>query len=144
MWSGSIAMMGFFSVGRGGNWASHEIEHQLSALYDVPHGAGLAVVQPAWIEHVWRREPKRFVQFAQRVWDVDPSLFPSEEAVVLEGVRRMRAFFREIGLPTTLRELGAEQSRIGEMAKRCCGSGTVGGHLPVNAGDVEEIYRRAW
>lgn len=137
-------MMGFFSVGRGGNWASHEIEHPLSAIYDVAHGAGLAVVQPAWIERVWKREPKRFLQFAQKVWDVDPSMYPSEEAVVLEGVRRMRAFFQEIGLPTTLRELGAEESRFREMADRCCANGTVGGHLPVDTEDVMEIYRMAW
>ena len=92
MWAGTIAHNNLLNTGRIGDWASHDIEHELSALYDVAHGAGLAVVFPAWMQYVFREDVQRFVQFAVRVWDVDLA-FGAPERIALEGIARMKDFY---------------------------------------------------
>ncbi|MGQ9779625.1 MAG: iron-containing alcohol dehydrogenase [Bacillota bacterium] len=142
MWAGTIAHNDLLGTGRMGDWASHNIEHELSALYDVPHGAGLAVVFPAWMRYVWREDPVRFVQYAVRVWDVDLP-FADQEGIVLEGIRRLTEFFRVIGLPTTLKELGIPEDRLEEMAARCTCRGPLGNFKKLGKEDVLAIYRLA-
>lgn len=142
MWAGTVAHNDLLGTGRMGDWASHDIEHELSALYDVPHGAGLAVVFPAWMRYVWREDPARFVQYAVRVWGVDLP-FADEERIALEGIRRLAEFFRSIGLPTTLKELGVPEDRLEEMAARCTSRGPVGSFKKLGKEDVLAIYRLA-
>ncbi len=96
MWSGTLAHNGICGCGRQEDWASHFIEHELSALYDVTHGAGLAVVMPAWMSYVAGKKPAKVAQFARRVFDVDEA----DDCKAAEtGVSRLREFFRSIGLP---------------------------------------------
>lgn len=142
MWAGALAHNNLLSTGREGDWASHMIEHELSGFYDVAHGAGLAVVFPAWMKHVYRENVGRFVQFAVRVWDVD---FPYEdqERIALEGIRRLTAFFGEMGLPTTLGELRIGSDKIDEMAERGTARGPVGSFRKIDANGVREILRLA-
>ena len=98
MWSGTVAHNNLLSTGRVGDWASHDIEHELSAIYDVAHGAGLAAVFPAWMKYVYRHDLARFAQYAVRIWNVEPS-FRSPEKTVLEGIKRLEAFYQSLGLP---------------------------------------------
>lgn len=106
------------------------------------HGAGLAVIFPAWMKHVYKEDMERFIQFAVRVFDVDLP-FTSPEEIVLEGIRRLTDFFREIGLPTTLKELNIPSDRLEEMAERCVQRGPVGSFRKLQKNDVLEILRLA-
>lgn len=123
MWAGTIAHNGLLGTGRVPDWASHMIEHELSAIYDVAHGAGLAVVIPAWMKYVYRYDFLRFAQFAVRVWNREMD-FQCPEKVALEGIDSLTEFFKRIGLPVTLQELGIPEARIEEMADKCTRSNT--------------------
>jgi hypothetical protein len=142
MWAGTVAHNDLLSTGRIGDWASHMIEHELSALYDVAHGAGLAVIFPAWMKRVYRHDVARFAQFAARVWNVDYD-FGDPARTAREGIRRMEVFFREIGLSVTLEELGVEENRYSEMARKCTERGPVGNFAKLSRDTVGEIYRLA-
>jgi alcohol dehydrogenase YqhD (iron-dependent ADH family) len=105
MWAGTLAHNNCCGVGRVQDWASHQTEHEVSALCDCAHGAGLAVVLPAWMEYVLPHDVSRFAQFAVRVWDCDMD-FQHPEETAKEGIRRFRAFLKDLGMPQTLAELG--------------------------------------
>jgi len=118
MWAGTIAHNNLLNTGRIGDWASHDIEHEISGIYDVAHGAGLAVVFPAWMKHCLGQDPSRFAQWAGRVWNVDLD-FWNAEATGREGIARLEAFYRSIGLGTRLADLGVGPDRLDEMASKC-------------------------
>jgi len=142
MWAGTIAHNDLLSTGRVGDWGSHMIEHELSAIYDVAHGAGLAVVFPAWMKRVYTHDVARFAQFAGRVWNVDYN-FEDPTRMALEGIRRMEAFFHQIGLPVTLQELGVRDDRFTEMARKCTERGPVGNFVKLGRNEVVEVYKLA-
>lgn len=144
MWAGTIAHNGLLSTGRIGDWASHRIEHELSGIYDIAHGAGLSIIFPAWMKYVYKHDLNRFVQFAVRVWDVDME-FESLEAIALEGIKRMTEFFRKIGLPVTLSEANIPEDRFEEMADKCTNSDkkTQGQFVVLYKEDVINIYKLA-
>lgn len=144
MWAGTIAHNDLLSTGRIGDWASHKIEHELSAIYDIAHGAGLAIIIPAWMKYVYKHDINRFVQFAVRVWNVELS-FNSYEEIALEGIRRLTEFFKEIGLPTTLKEGNIGYDRFEEMADKCTTSDTraVGQFVKIKKQDVLNILELA-
>jgi alcohol dehydrogenase YqhD (iron-dependent ADH family) len=144
MWSGTVAHNNMLDPGRIGDWASHGIEHELSALYDIAHGAGLSIIFPAWMKYVYKHDINRFVQFAVRVWDVDLS-YTSPEAIVLEGIRRITAFFKSIGLPVTLKDANITDDKIEEMADKCTNYGkwTLGNFVKLGREDIINIYRLA-
>jgi alcohol dehydrogenase len=142
MWTGTIAHNDLLGTGRVGDWATHQIEHELSGIYDVAHGAGLAVLFPAWMRHVLSVDVRRFAQFAARVWDVEYD-FVSPERTAREGIRRLTAFFRSIGLPTTLKELGITDDRSAEMAKKCVDRGEVGNFVRLDAAGVQKVFALA-
>ncbi|HSP48380.1 MAG TPA: iron-containing alcohol dehydrogenase [Clostridiaceae bacterium] len=144
MWAGTFAHNGLLSTGRVGDWASHAIEHELSALYDIAHGAGLSIIYPAWMTHVYRHNVNRFMQFAVKVWDVDMS-FDSPEAIALEGIARMKEFFRKLGLPVSFQDADLPEYDIEEMADKCTKSGTmeIGNLVKLDKSDVIEIYKMA-
>ena len=129
MWASTIAHNDLLGTGRIGDWASHMIEHELSGIYDVAHGAGLAVTFPAWMKHVYKNDVGRFARFAVNVWGVEPR-FDWPERTALEGIGRMKSFFRDIGLPTSLPELGITDDRLEEMARK--------GHRGRTAGQFRE------
>ena len=142
MWGGTVAHNDLFSSGRIGDWASHKIEHELSAIYDIPHGAGLSVIFPAWMKYVYRENRAKFAQFAQRVWHIDPD-FDNIENTALAGIHRLKAFFQENGLPVSLSELGINEERFEEMATKCTHGGPVGQFKRLEKEDVFKIYQLA-
>ena len=144
MWAGTIAHNNLLNTGRVGDWGSHDIEHEISGIYDVAHGAGLAVVFPAWMKFVLHHDLRRFVQWAVRVWNVELNVF-DPEAVAREGVARMEAFFRSFGIGTTLGELGVGDDRIDEMADKCTDGDTraVGNFVKLDRAAVAKILRLA-
>lgn len=143
MWTGTIAHNNLLDTGRIGDWASHDIEHELSGQYDIAHGAGLAIVFPAWMRYVYRDDVARFVQYAQRVWDVD--LSPTDpDAIVMEMIRRLEAWYKRLGLPVRLSDAGIGEEHLRLMADRCLlGREAVGNFRRLKADDVYEIYKLA-
>lgn len=142
MWSGTIAHNGLLGTGRQEDWASHRIEHELSGIYDVTHGAGLAVVIPAWMKYVYKLNVNRFVQYANRVWDVEIEI-ENPERTALEGIDRLQKFYKSIGLPITLRDLNITDDRFAEMAEKCTKYGPVGGLKRIYKDDVVNILKLA-
>jgi hypothetical protein len=144
MWAGTLAHNNLLNTGRVGDWGSHDIEHELSGAYDVTHGAGLAVVFPAWMKHVLNHDLDRFVQWAVRVWNVELDIF-DQEATARAGIARLEAFFHSIGLGTTLAAIGVGTDRIDEMARKCTDGGAraVGHFVKLDAAQVAEILRLA-
>jgi alcohol dehydrogenase YqhD (iron-dependent ADH family) len=140
MWTGTIAHNDLLGTGREGDWGSHGIEHEISALYDIAHGAGLSIVFPAWMKYVYRHDVARFARFAVRVWDVEDN-FADPERTALEGIRRMELFFKSIGLPVRLADMQLPIDRIDEMAKKSVvkGNGAVGKFMKLDAKAVREI-----
>lgn len=144
MWAGMVAHNNICGVGREQDWSSHDIEHELSALYDVAHGAGLAVITPAWMKYVMKKNMDKFVQFANRVWGVDID-FEHPEVTALEGINRFQNFLKLIGMPTTFAELGAKEEDISTMANHMgiSDDNLLGGYVKLNVADIEAIYRLA-
>jgi len=142
MWASTIAHTDIVGLGRNDNWASHQIEHELSAQYDVAHGAGLSVIFPAWMTRVRKDNLPRFVQFATRVWDVDYTA-GREDDVALEGIRRLRDFFDSIGMPTSLSSLGVKDNRYDIMADKAMRDGPFGEIRKLSREDVIAIYTLA-
>lgn len=146
MWAGMMAHNNSCGVGRVQDWASHDIEHELSALYDCAHGAGLAVVFPAWMRYVYQNDVMRFAQAASRVWGCSMD-FANPENTALAGIEAFKRFLRSIGMPTTLGELGAKAEEIEQMAHTACfgdaRQGTIGGFVKLEEKDVAAILRLA-
>ena len=139
MWAGTLAHNDLCGVGRVQDWASHGIEHELSALYDCAHGAGLAVVMPAWMTYVHKSDTARFARFARNVFGV--GLGVSDEDAALAGIAAFRAWLKSLGLPLTFAELGAKEEDIPILVKTLNLNGnTLGGIMPLNEADVEAIY----
>lgn len=144
MWAGTVAHNNLLDTGRIGDWASHDIEHELSGIYDIAHGAGLAVVFPAWMKYTYRHDVTRFAQFAARIWNVDHN-FWSPESTALEGIARHEAFLRSMGLATRLSEMNIGADRLEEMADKCTAGDThtVGQFVKLGKQDVYNILKLA-
>lgn len=144
MWAGTVAHNNLLNTGRVGDWGSHGIEHEISAIYDIAHGAGLAIVFPAWMKYVYKRDVKRFAQYAQRMWNVDDNLFDLEE-MALRGISSLEGYFNSIGLPTRLSHANINDEHLEEMADKCTASDTqtVGSVMKLNKNDVLSILKLA-
>lgn len=144
MWAGTLAHNGLLGTGRIEDWSSHAIEHELSGIYDVAHGAGLAVVFPAWMQYVYKENINRFVQFATNVFNVDYD-YNNPERTALEGIWRLKEFFIRIEMPITLKELNIPADRLEEMAKKCKrpNDGKLGNFVPLTEEDILEILKIA-
>ena len=144
MWAGMMAHNNSCGVGRSQDWTSHDIEHELSALYDCAHGAGLAVVMPAVFTYNLKHDVMRFAQVAVRVWGCQMD-FQNPEKTAKEGIQALRRFLTSIGMPSDFKELGADEKDIEQLAHNCCygdvQKGTTGGFVTLNQKDVENIYR---
>ena len=145
--AGTVAHNGIVGVGRVQDWGCHDMEHELSAIYDVAHGAGLAVLTPSWMKYVYKDNIGMFVQFAVNVMGVESS-YRDLDAIVLEGIARLREFFNKMDLPATLSELGIGEDKLEEMAKKATGAATgketpIGGLKKLYWQDVLEIYKTA-
>jgi len=142
MWSGTIAHNGLLGTGRVEDWGSHMIAHEISAMYDLTHGATLAIVFPAWMKYVCLDNVDRFVQFAVRVWNVEMN-FQDPKETAFEGIERTKEFFKKVGLPVSLSDAGISSEKIEEMAEKCTKSGSVGNLKKLNKRDVIKILNMA-
>ena len=140
MWAGALAHNSLLDTGRTGDWGSHAMGHELSALFETTHGAALSIIFPAWITYNVKEGTSRFARFAAKVWGVDGAFYDLEQAA-LEGVFRMKDFFRSIGLPVSFADARIDTGRIGEMAKRAVSFGPIGSYRKLEQKDVEAIYR---
>lgn len=144
MWAGSIAHNDILGTGRISDWASHMIEHELSGINDVAHGAGLAVIFPAWMRYVYKQNVSRFAQFAVRVWNIEMDYF-NPEKTALAGIDAIKAYFRSIGLPVSLTEIGITPEHYERIADNCrrTGNNAVGSFVPLQSKDIIEILKIA-
>ena len=147
MWGGSVAHNGLTRCGVSDDWATHQLEHELSGMFDDTHGAGLAAIWPSWARYVLHENLSRFVRFAVNVMDV-PNDFTDPEGTALKGIEAMECFYHAIGMPTNIRELigrDITDDEIKEMVRKCNRDNTITcGCLKVlHADDMEAIYRMA-
>ncbi|MGL5578935.1 MAG: iron-containing alcohol dehydrogenase, partial [Fusobacteriaceae bacterium] len=144
MWASTFAHNGFLDTGRIADWASHNIEHELSGIYDITHGAGLSIIMPAWMKYVYKVDKERFMQYANRVWDVEYDL-ENPDRMIFEGIYRMEQFFKRIGMPITLKEAEIEctEERLEEMAEKATIFGLIGNFKKLGAKNIVEIYKLA-
>lgn len=143
MWAGTVAHNDIIGVGRSQDWNSHKIEHELSGLYDCAHGAGLAVVMPAWMEFTMSHNVMRFAQAAVRIWGCQMN-FENPEETAKEGIRAFRRFLRSIGMPISFAELDAKEEDIPVLVEKLgLGDGKTGGFVQLTSADVAEILRIA-
>lgn len=147
MWAGSLSHNGLMSCGNdGGDWAAHQIEHELSGMFDVAHGAGLAALWGSWARYVYERRLDRFARYAKYVFGIDCQN-GYEKETALKGIAATEDFFRSIGMPTSLNELGCDitDEQITELAYKCTfmGTRTLGKIMELNELDLCEIYKRA-
>ncbi|MBN1281205.1 MAG: iron-containing alcohol dehydrogenase [Candidatus Thermoplasmatota archaeon] len=142
MWTSSLALNGLLGYGKLSDWATHAIEHVLSAFYDVTHGVGLAILTPAWMQYVC--EPKtreRFVTYAQNVWGITGT---DADHVATQGILKTQEFFTSLGMPTRLRDIGIHNERLQEAAKSAVAFGDIGKFKKLGYRDVLTILQNAY
>lgn len=144
MWAGMVCHNDVMGVGRKQDWNSHHLEHVLSALYDCAHGAGLAVIMPAWMRYcVEHGGEKRFAQMAVRVFGCQMD-FDDPKRTAMEGVNAFRAFLKDIGMPLTFAEIGAKAEDIPKLVEmNHIGDGVTGGYIGLDRAAHQEIYEIA-
>ena len=142
MWAGTLAHNHSVGLGREGDWASHQIEHELSAEFDVAHGAGLAVVFPAWAKYMYKHALPRFCQYATRVWGVEMD-YEHPERTALAGIRMTEEYFASIGMPTRLGHLDIDDSKFEEMAVKCTffGKRTLPDYITLDKEEIIDIFK---
>ena len=140
MWTSSWALNTFVNGGKQHDWSCHPMEHELSAIYDITHGLGLAILTPRWMEYCLdETTAPKFVQWATSVWNIDPSL-PAME-IARQGIDRLSHFFFDtLGLQSTFTEIGIKKEDFPVMARKACGNGSINGLKPLNQQDVEKIF----
>lgn len=140
--AGSFAHNGYFGLGHVEDWACHGIEHELSAWDEtITHGEGLAVLTPAWMKYVWKANPARFERFAVNVMGAEGA---TREERIENGIEALKSFFKAMGAPVTMRELGAENAPFGKLAELATAkTGSVGNFVKLTAADVKAIYESA-
>lgn len=146
MWASSLSHNGVTGDRNCGDWACHQLEHELGGMFDIAHGAGLAAVWGSWARYVYQENPARFAQFAVNVLNV-PNHFDAPERTALDGIAAMEDFFRSIGMPTSLKDMDIDltEQQIKELAYKCSfmGKRTIGAFKTLAIPDIEEIYRMA-
>lgn len=140
LYCGTMALNGMLNMGYRGDWATHNLEHAVSAVYDIPHGGGLAILFPHWMEHNLHVKPERFKKLAVRVFNVNPDGKTAEEAG-LEGIRKLREFWNSIGAPSRLADYNIDDSKLDVMADRAMANGEYGNFTKLNRDDTLAIYR---
>lgn len=135
MLSGVWGLNGFLSIGTRGDWGTHDIEHAISAVYDIPHAGGLAVLFPHWMKRTYSRNPKRYVRLAINVFGVEPS-GKSDEEIAMEGIDRLSAYWKKIGAPVSLADYDIDDSQLELIAKKAAVNGPLGGFAQLSEAEV--------
>ena len=143
MWAGSLSHNGLTGCGAIGDWACHQLEHELGGMFDVAHGAGLAAVWGSWARYVYKSNVTRFAQFAVNVMGVSND-FRNPEKVALEGIKAMENFYHQVDMPTSISELGVKltDEQINELSYKCSfkNTRTIGAFKQLNTEDMKNIY----
>lgn len=144
MWAGALAHNGLLGTGREEDWASHNLEHELSAIYDIAHGAGLAIIYPAWMKYVYKHDIDRFCQFGERVFDIEVNENNKEESA-LKTIKALENFYKRIGMPTTLKEASIINPDFELMSEKITKENTrsCGNFVKLNKQDIINIYKLA-
>ncbi len=146
MWAGSLSHNGLTGTGRIGDFATHKIGHELSAMFDATHGASLTAVWSSWAKYVYKTNIERFAQFAVNVFAIEPNYYNLEETA-LKGIEAWDQWCHQIGMPTTLKELNIipTHEQIEEMAEKAAdtGHGVIGGFMQLKKDDIIQIYQMA-
>ncbi|WP_126936971.1 iron-containing alcohol dehydrogenase [Veillonella sp. CHU740] len=137
MWGATLALNRSLGLGKDQDWMTHALEHALSAFYDIPHGAGLAIMHPAYLRWILPKATDRLMRFAREVWGIERGTM-TEEEYALAGIETLEAYFREIGAPSTLQEVGIPKESLGSIAKSCVRYPTAYSNLSVE--DAQRIY----
>ncbi|MBO4687640.1 MAG: iron-containing alcohol dehydrogenase [Clostridiales bacterium] len=141
-WLASVAHNNFLDAGRRADWASHRIEHELSAQYNITHGEGMAVVFVAWTKYIADIKPWRLALLASRVYEIDSYDFDEKQRALLLS-DKLKSFFQELGLATSLTELRIDEKDFETMAKRATAGGSVGHYVPLDAEKIVEVLKLA-
>jgi butanol dehydrogenase len=142
MWTSSLALNGLLGYGKITDWATHGIEHAVSAAYDVTHGAGLSILTPYWMEYVFSEETTdKFVEYAQNVWGIKGR---NDLAVARKGIEKTREFFTDLGMPKTLRDVGVQENKLEDMAQKTVLYGDIGKFKKLGKNDVLAILKNAF
>lgn len=142
LYCGTMALNGILNMGYRGDWATHNLEHAVSAVFDIPHGGGLAILFPHWMEHNIDVKLARFKQLALRVFDVDPA-GKSDKEIALEGIGKLRDFWNSIGAPSRLADYEIDETAVDIMTEKAMVNGPFGNFAKLNQEDVQKIYRAA-
>ncbi len=140
MWASSWAINGFISCGKAHSWSCHPMEHELSAVYDITHGLGLAILTPRWLEYCLDETTvSKYVQFGTNVFGIDASLEPME--IAKKSIEALSDFlFNTLGLDDTFTKVGIKKEDFEVMARKACGNGVISGFKPLAQKDIEAIY----
>ena len=139
MWAGTVALNGLLELGKDGDWATHMIEHELSAKYDITHGVGLAILTPSWMKKVLdSRNCSKFAKYGRNVWGITEK---DDMKAALEAIEKTADFFKSLGLPQKLSEIGIDDSKFEEMAASALKNSRIGTFKELNKEDIVEIYR---
>lgn len=141
MWASSWAINGFVNGGKQQEWSCHPMEHEVSAIYDITHGLGLAILTPRWMEYCLDESTvSKYVQFGVNVFGIDASL-PTME-IAQKSIEMLKDFlFKTLGLKSSFKEVGINDSDFKIMAKKACGDGILEGFKPLGQKDIEEIFK---
>lgn len=139
VWSATLALNGINGTGRsGGDWASHAIEHSLSALYDIAHGSGLAIVLPAWMKYVYNEDIKKFARFSRKIFEIEEV---DDEKTALKGIEKLKEWYKNIGLPVTLKDANISSGEIERVVENASLRTPFGRLKRLEANDVREILK---
>ena len=141
MWTGSWAINGFVNGGKSQAWSCHPMEHELSAIYDITHGLGLAILTPRWMEYTLDESTvSKFYQFGVNVFDINVSL-PQMDVAKRSIALLSDFFFKTLGLKSSFHDIGIDDKNFAVMAKKACGGGTLPSFKPLNQKDIESIFK---
>lgn len=142
MWTSSLALNGMVSYGKiSTDWATHGMEHELSAFYDITHGVGLGILTPHWMKYVLSEDTvHRFVEYGRNVWKIHGS---DNMEIANKAIEKTREFFNSLGIPNTLREVGIDESKLEKMAEQATMFGALGSMKKLYKEDVLAIYKMA-
>ena len=140
MWASSLAINELLSYGKDKNWVVHPMEHELSAYYDITHGVGLAILTPHWMKYILDDTTvDKFVEFGVNVWDIEKGT--DKYAIANAAIAKTREYFVSLGIPTKLSEVGINEDKLEEMAKKSVRYGMIGSLKPIDNNGVLSIFK---
>lgn len=140
LYTGTIALNGMLSMGARGDWATHNIEHAVSAVYDIPHAGGLAILFPNWMKHTLSENVGRFKQLAVRVFDIDDA-GKTDREIALSGIEKLSEFWTSLGAPNRLADYGITDEKLDLIADKAMANGEFGRFKTLNKEDVLSILK---